>query len=163
MGKESSTHKVPINHLIQKFGKGENPILQRIFDEDYKQNHSKCYPLSADYVGNSTDCNAYVDVFTLAGCEWRQLMGKVVAYAHEIQETKSDKEIWLVSVDLYNEPGWLDYFRRIIQVVKNVMVPELRSRIHYKDFNSEVKKFKDISLDLSIKKQTAINPAPADE
>ena len=157
MSKGKDKHEAPIQYLIEKFGPGETLKLEAIYNEEYRSNtNHTCYPLTVDYVGNSSDCNAYIDVFTAYGCgEWRQLMGKVVACAYEIQQTKSDREIWMVSADLYDKPDcpdYQDYFRRMVQVARDVLVTELRSKIHYKDFNPEAQnfetKFKEIPLDI---------------
>ena len=150
MGKGKCAHEMPIEYLRQAFGKGESTELKTIYNDEYRRNHNKCTSLTADYVGNTGECNAYVDVFS-KGDEWRQIMGKVVAYSYEIQQTGSNKEVWLVSVDLSSDHGWTDWYRRAIQVVRDIMPTNLQSRIHYKDFKSEDQKFTEIPLDISFK------------
>ncbi|PIQ95144.1 MAG: hypothetical protein COV68_00760 [Nitrospirae bacterium CG11_big_fil_rev_8_21_14_0_20_41_14] len=85
----------------------------------------------SDYVSSHPDCNAIVEFFNCYD-EWRGILGKAIAYLYEIQETRSDKEVWLVTrigSDCKDTEAYRTYIGRYKLILNATISNDLKSRL----------------------------------
>lgn len=151
MGKGKKEHEEVIEFLRKKYGECDDCTLKYIYPPDWSKKWRKERPLSCDYIVNTPDKKAIVDVIFNEG--WMETLGKVIAYFYEIQEGRQSYELWIIT----NCKGWLnrpstslqkvcngneekyidyqrDWYRLLKEISLSVIKPELKTKLRFFDF-----------------------------
>ncbi len=119
-----------------------NLRLLNIYPRDW---HCKSRPLSFDFVAQKTGKTIYIDI--VGNDDWRQLIGKAVAYSFELKSREvSDWEIWLLtdfscwkeikrlsdSERTIEVENWKKWYARLQYIIREMLGPDFAQKVFLK-------------------------------